>query len=284
MSSSTGLKRAFKNAARSLLPLSLRKHMAVWVDRQGWIGANRRYWWPLELVRDFAENDIDGYHKFLWANHLAYAATYEVEQRFGRENMNESRRMFFADLASLLSDVGIQPHRDVRSVFDVGCSLGYLLRHLETNMFTDATLLEGIDIDEYAIRQGTDYLQHAGSKIRLRCADMEELGLVMDDRVFDVIICAGVLMYLDRDSAAQVVNEMLKHTGKLLAISGLAHPEIDNSELQHSVTRESDRSFIHNIDSMVTEAGGRVIARRWEGDRIVDENTVYFVFASNDKT
>ena len=269
-----------KRLIRAVIPLCLRKRMAVWVDRLGCISAGRRAWWSVELIRDFAERDVNEYHKFLWAHHLAYAATYEVDERFGRENINVTRQMFLADLRELLADLKIDPVEDVKSVFDVGCSLGYLLRHLETEMFTSAVCLEGMDIDEYAIRTGAEYLERQGSKIKLGQADMEDLGSVMGDRSFDVIICTGVLMYLRADAAGHVVREMLYHTGRVLAITGLAHPEEDNSSLTQSVTRERDASLIHNIDSMVKAAGGEILARRWDGGKIIDGNTVYFIFAS----
>jgi len=278
--SAANLKQVAKSVVRSLLPLFLRKRIAIWINGQSWINADTRGWWTVELIRDLAENDINRYHKFLWANHLAYAVTYEVEQRFGHDNINESRKMLFSDLNFCLAGAGVQPGRDIMSVFDVGCSAGYHLRYLETDIFTSASSLEGIDIDEYAVRTGTNYLKQLESKILLTWTDMEKLSSVLGNRMFDVIICAGCLMYLCEEAAAGVVDEMLRHTGKLLVLTGLAHPEIDNSQLTHSVTREHDRSFIHNIDAMVEKAGGEIRFRRWEGERIVDGNTIYFVFAS----
>jgi len=266
-----------------VLPLSLRQRVVVWINEIRWIAADTRGWWTVELLRDLAEKDINRYHKFLWSHHLAYAVTYEVKLRFGEDNMNESRKMFFSDLKSCLIKVGIQPERDILSVFDVGCSLGYHLRFLETDIFAGANRLEGIDIDRYAVQSGAEYLKTIDSKIMLKHEDMEKLGSVLAGQMFDVIICAGCLMYLREEAAAQVVGQMLAHTNKVLAMAGLAHPKIDNSQLTHSVPRESDKSFIHNIDAMVEKAGGKVCCRRWEGDRIVDGNTIYFVLVSKVK-
>ena len=69
--------------------------MSIWVHHQHWITPARRAWWSLELVRDLAEESPNAYHKFLWAHHLGYAAPYEVESRFGTENMRASRLAFF---------------------------------------------------------------------------------------------------------------------------------------------------------------------------------------------
>ena len=77
---------------------------------------------------------------------------------------------------------------------------------------------------------------------------------------------------------------MMNHTKGILAVAGLAHSEKDNSLLEQSVTRERDGSFIHNIDKMVENAGGKIISRRWEGDTDVDGNTIYFLFATPQST
>lgn len=272
-----------KHIIRSVVPLPVRKSMAVWIGRQGWINEHRRSWWSVELVRDLSERDINSYHKFLWKHHLSYAATYEPEQRFGSEKMNASRKAFFRDLTSLLKDMKIRPGTDINSVFEVGCSLGYQLRHLETDLFTGAEVLEGIDIDEYAVRSGMEHLGAEGSRVTLKCADMENIKEALGGRTFDVIICSGVLMYLNEEKASLVVKELLRHTARVLALAGLAHTDTDNSLLAGSTVRGCDRSFIHNVDAMVEKGGGKVLSRRWEGGRIVDGNTIYFVFASRNK-
>jgi len=280
MVKNASFKNATKEIVRSCIPLAARKQMAVWVNHQGWLDHHRRSWWSQELVRDLSDININEYHKFLWSNHLSYAATYEIACRFGRENMKQSRRLFFEDLNKHLTSLSVNPGKDVRSVFEVGCSLGYQLRYLETDVFSSATTLEGIDIDARAIHDGTEYLRGIGSTIRLHCADMEELEGVLEGKRFDVIICSGVLMYLDEDAATRVVDTLLRHTGVMLAFAGLAHPYIDNAQLSRSVPRDSDKSLIHNIDAMINKAGGRIAARRWGGSEQVDGHTIYFVFAT----
>lgn len=261
------------------LPFVVRKRLAIWLNSQEWIAPARRNWWSCELVKDLLEKDINMYHKFLWLNHMGYATPYEVASKFGVENMEISRKMFFSELKELLKERNISPEHDIKSVFEVGCSLGYQLRYMETELFTSATRLDGIDIDEYAIRSGSAYLRDLGSKVRLKCADMEDLANIMNGETYDIIVCSGVLMYLEEYAASRVVDIMLKHTNVILAFTGLAHSDIDNSQLKHSVPRGSDMSIIHNIDSMVKKAGGTVYARRWEGKKMVNGHTIYFVFS-----
>lgn len=273
------IKEATKEAVRSVLPLDIRKHLAVWLNHQRWISGNRRSWWCTELIRDLERLNINEYHKFLWANHLAYAVPYEVKLRFGHSNMKKSRKILFSDLQTHLTKISINPESDITSVFEVGCSSGYQLRYLESDLFPSAIDLAGIDIDRYAIESGSECLKSIGSKVRLTFADMEELSSLLRNKMYDIILCSGTLMYLSEESAFKVVNVMLGHTKIMLVLTGPAHPEIDNSLLEHSMVRNSDGSFIHNIDSMVKRAGGTVLARRWEGSKMVDGQTIYFVFA-----
>jgi 2-polyprenyl-3-methyl-5-hydroxy-6-metoxy-1,4-benzoquinol methylase len=273
------LRAASKRAIR-LAPLSMRKRAAVALQRQAWLPPHRRRWWAVELVRDLADRNLDAFHEFLWTNHLGYAATYEVAERFGPENVRASRRMFFEDLARQLQAAGAAPATDVKSVFEVGCSLGYQLRQMELDLFPAATTLEGIDLDRHAIASGAEYLRGCGSKVAVRCGDAGNLAQELGDRRYDVIVCTGVLMYLTEVRAADAVRAMLRQANALVALAGLAHPQIDNADLARSDMRPSDRTFIHNLDRMVRQAGGTIHARRWEGARDVDGNTIYFVFAS----
>ena len=156
--------------------------------------------------------------------------------------------------------------------------MGYLLRYLELNVFPAATVLEGSDIDEYATRVGAEHLAREGSRVRLRRGDMLHLQPLMAGRRFDVILCAGVLMYLPEADAARVVETVLRHSAGVVAFAGLAHPSRDNATLSASEVRARDGSFIHNLDAFVEATGGRVIRRRWEGAHTVRGNTIYFVF------
>lgn len=263
---------------RSALPLPVRKGLAVMLGRQRWLPD--RAWWVLELLRDYAEREPDQFHRFLWSHHLGYAETYEIERRFGEERIHPTRRMLFDDLARVLRERGTDPERDIHSVFEVGCSLGYLLRFLETGLFRSAEVLEGMDIDRYAVEAGSTHLATLGSRVRLHHGDMAALEEILDGRRFDVLLCAGVLMYLQEAPAAAVVASILRHTGRLAAFAGLAAPGNDNRELAASTPRTRDGTFIHNIDRMVERVGGRVVFRRWEGASEVDGNTIYFVFAA----
>jgi len=228
---------------------------------------------------DWADKDPIGLHKFLWEHHLGYARTYAIETRFGYDNFNETRQIFFRELREHLIEAGVNPDTDIDSVFEVGCSLGYLLRYLETDVFPAAARLEGVDIDRKAVEEGLAYLHTLGSKVRLTRGDMEDLDDMLEGEIYDIMVCAGTLLYLDYEHAEALVERMFRHTGVLVALAGLAYEDCDNRDMEASVSRASDCTFIHNIDAMVASAGGQVVARRWEGGKMVDGNTVYFVFA-----
>lgn len=264
---------------RKIVPLVFRKQVCLLINKQKVLNDDVKYWWTLELLRDYAEKDSGGYHRFLWSNHLAYAGSYEVDIRFGEENMKGSRRLFFSDLKNHLADMGTEPGRDIHSILEVGSSLGYQLRYVETDLFPTVAELHGIDIDKEAVTKGAEYLRKKGSRIQLICDDMRNLNHALGAKIYDVIICTGVLMYLEEKEASRVVEEILRRCRIMVAISGPAHPEVDNCKLERSVVRQHDGSFIHNVDNMVKKLGGVVFARRWEGNRVVDGHTIYFVFA-----
>jgi len=268
-----------KNVIRALLPLWARKRLAVWVQAQDWLNTLRRRWWVHELIRDLSDKDVNVYHKFLWRHHLGYAAPYEVETRFRSEQIRGSRHLFFADLMQQLHELGIDPQQ-IRSIFEVGCSLGYQLRLMEVNLFPHAEVLRGIDIDEYAVRKGRAYLHTLHSKVEIACGDMQWLDRYIGNTQYDIVLCAGVLMYLQEAEAAEVVRRMLARARVLVAMTGLAHPQVDNATLPHSAVRSTDHTFIHNLDRMVELAGRNVSGRRWEGSRQIDGQTIYFVFAA----
>jgi SAM-dependent methyltransferase len=269
------------------LPLDRRIRLAIWIDKYEFFPGIHNL--SMALIRDWAQIDSDAYHRFLWNNHLGYARMYENARardgEFCIENFSLTKKMLFADLSEfLLCQSGTSgQHETIESILEVGCSSGYLLRFIETNLFPEARILEGIDIDKDALKKGTSYLNGHSSKIRLSYSDMECLDQFFGEIKFDLILCAGVLMYLQEKAAANVIQMMLKHCKSLIVLAGLAHPLVDNAELEHSETRSSDGAFIHNFDRMIKESGGIVVYRRWEGAKTYDSQSVYFVFCQPKK-
>lgn len=271
------MKQTLKLIIRFVLPLWLRRPLAVWVHKQAWLSSST--WWSLELLADWVNSDPVAYHKFLWANHLGYAESYEIKKRFGATNIHQSRILLFDELLTYVeANVDMDP-ADVQSTFEVGCSLGYLLNYIETDVFPGAQTLHGVDIDRYAIEKGAAHLSRIGSKAKIDALDMEDLAKHLGQVKYDVTLIPGVLMYLTQNKAEEVLATLLEHTQKLVVVAGLAHPSIDNNKLEHSEVRGSDGSFIHNLDRMVEAAGGRIVYRRWDGSRDLDGNTIYFIFA-----
>ena len=207
------------------------------------------------------------------------AESYDVEQRFGADRIHPTRHLLFEELERWLAARDVSLRDQVASVCDVGCSLGYVLHYLETDLLRAPQRLVGVDIDEQAIAEGRRHLEQAGSNVELHAADMDGLASIVGEQRFDLFLCCGVLMYTRSEQALEIVRTMLRH-GRFVAISGLAHPEVDNATLEQAATRERDGTFIHNVDALVTEAGGRVLERRWDGAKKIDGNTVYFVLAT----
>jgi len=273
------MKSAIKRLIVRLVPRSVRKFLSIWLSRQAWLPPANRSYWATELLTDFAATNPNDYHKFLWKHHMAYAETYEIDLRFGYEKLNDTRKLLFGELPQRMQAAGLGRLEDVRSVFEVGCSLGYLLRYMETDVCPGAGRLEGIDIDAHAIAEGSRYLAGVGSKVVLHQGDMESVGEYLGGEKFDIVLASGVLLYLDQESAAGLVSGMLEHTGKLLVITALAHPETDNALMKSSVLRERDGTWIHNVDRMIESAGGQIVARRYQGAEMLDGNSIYFLYA-----
>lgn len=274
-----GIAANIKEHLRFILPLSLRKRIAIWLNSQKWL--SRWDYLTQGILRDLQKSDPKEFHKFLWSNHaLSYARQYDSEHLFDINRMEPSRRIFFNDLVSAVLETGLDPAKDICSVLEVGCSLGYLLRFIEAEILPDVRELVGIDIDGDAINKGANYLKMAGSRVRLIHGDMEELDQLVGNRTFDLVFAAGVLSYLNSNDASRLIAKMLSRTGKVLALIGLACITTDNSDLPQSLLDDSrGNQWVHNFKSMVEAAGGQVVRCRWEGAMLFNYQTIYTVFA-----
>jgi SAM-dependent methyltransferase len=268
-----------KDGFRSAVPLPARMRLAAWLARQPWLPVGDHF--AVGLVRDLLVKDPKGFHKFLWSNHfMGYARWYDSEDElFAFEQMQPSRIEFFRDLTAALDGEGID-RSGVRSILEVGCSQGYLLRYAEVNVFPTCPEIMGIDIDAPAIAKGQEVLGRAGSRVTLMVGDMEALDTLVGDRLFDVSLVPGVLSYLDESDAVRMVARLLSRTGKMVAFAGLACLERNNNELTRSQPSPNHPGqWIHNFEALVTNAGWRVVRTRWEGPKEYNRQTICFVFA-----
>jgi SAM-dependent methyltransferase len=272
---------SLKLRLRQLVPLSARLRLAAWVTRQHWLPVQDHV--AMGLIRDLQSSDPKAFHKFAWSNHLmGYARWYDSEEElFSPEQMQASRIELFRDLASVMArDLALDPAA-IESVLEVGCSQGYLLRHIEQHVFPHAHTLTGIDIDAPAVDKGMQYLARSGSRVRLFAGDMERLDTVLAGQRFDITLAAGVLSYLDEQDAADVVSRMLSRTNKLLVLAGLACVDRHNDDIEASALSPlHDVQWVHNFAAMITSAGGNVVRTRWEGARLYNMQTLYFAFAT----
>ncbi len=152
------VKNILKRSFRFFVPLKIRKHVSKKITKLSWFKLDSKNWWVTELIHDLANKDINEYHKFLWENHLSYAETYNTKRRFGNDNIEKSRIKLFSDMMLNLKRIGVSAST-IKSVFEIGCSLGYQLYYLEENFITEAEELVGIDLDSQAIYSGREYLK-----------------------------------------------------------------------------------------------------------------------------
>jgi SAM-dependent methyltransferase len=265
---------------RKLVPLEPRLRAAAWVTRQRWMPHCDGI--AIGLVRDLQARDPKRFHKFAWANHLmAYAQWYEDENElFAAEQMQPSRIELFNDLLDVVhTDLGLAAS-SIRSVLEIGCSQGYLLRHLEQHTLPGCERLVGIDIDGPAIEKGSRVLRTAGSRVHLLQGDMEQLSDLVGAETFDMTLAAGVLSYLNQADATAVVRRLLDRTRVVMVLAGLACFERHNDTLEQSMPSPGHAGqWLHNFDTMIRAAGGRVVRTRWEGGRQYNNQTISFAFA-----
>jgi 2-polyprenyl-3-methyl-5-hydroxy-6-metoxy-1,4-benzoquinol methylase len=263
-----------------LLPLRTRLKCVIWLGKCG----NGSYlsYLQLSLIRDWANECPDAYHHFLWSHNLGYANWYKKKNEFGAENVQPVTRMIFEDLKKYLAN-NLGDFPVVKSVFDVGCSWGFLLRFFETDLFPDAEKLEGNDINKKAIEEGREYLRQHQSRITLFQADISDIDRIMDGSKYDLVTCIGVIIYLNEPAATALIRSMLNHCTGLVVISSIAHPYVDNSQLENTAVRNVDGAFLHNLDRLVKNAGGRVLKRRWEGPKTFGGQTMCYVFCEPEK-
>jgi len=254
-------------------PLSARQALVAAIGRRKPRGG---FELAMGLLEDMRRSDPVKLHRFLWSNHLAYAESYEISRRFGALNINPTRHILFREMTAHLRSRGVDPRKDIRSIFEVGCSMGYLLRHLEEEIFPSATVLHGLDIDAYAVETGILHLSSLGSKVELFAADMEAVERIMGTRNFDVVLCCGVLMYVNESCAERVLRAMFSRAGHLVGLICLAP---SRTEVQRSEVRKSDGAFIHNMDRMIRGVGGRLISSSWVGTKISRSSPCHVILA-----
>jgi SAM-dependent methyltransferase len=238
--------------------LGTRQNLVAFIGHQK-LPTSFRFEFAMGMLTDLRHSDPVALHRFLWSNHLAYAARYEAPHRFGASKINPTRHVLFNSISAHLRSRGIDAGREIRSVLEIGCSQGYLLRHLETTMFRSATILHGLDLDAHAIKTGSEHLDSLGSRVKLFAADMEMPEKIIGGGIYDVVLCCGVLMYVNPIIAERVVRMMFSRAVRLVGLICLAP-----LKGQHGL-RESDGAFVHDMDSMIDRAGGKVLSSRWIG-------------------
>jgi hypothetical protein len=82
-----------------VLPLSARQTLVTMVGRQK-LPAALRFEFAMGMLTDLGRRDPIALHRFLWSNHLAYAASYEAPHRFGASNINPTRHALFEHFCS----------------------------------------------------------------------------------------------------------------------------------------------------------------------------------------
>ena len=150
------------------------------------------------------------------------------------------------------------------------------MRHLEEAVFPSATILHGLDIDGYAVKSGMEYLSRLRSGVKLFAADMHATERIMGSHNYDLVLCCGVLMYVDESTAERVVRVMFSRAKRLVGLICLA-PAGDSPA--QSESRRSDGAFIHNMDVMIRKAGGHLVTSTFIGTDVSGSSPCHVILA-----
>jgi hypothetical protein len=157
--------------------------------------------------------------------------------------------------------------------------MGYLLRHLEVEVCPSAEILHGLDIDTYAIETGMQHLRSLQSKVTLFAGDMAQTEVMMGDHNYDIVLCCGVLMYVNEATAEHVVRTMFSRARSLVGIICLAGAELNGAASGRSVTRASDGAFVHDMDKMIRRAGGKIVSSKLVAHAVSGSSPSYAILA-----
>jgi hypothetical protein len=108
---------------------------------------------------------------------------------------------------------------------------------------------------------------------------VEETERVMSDREYDVVLCCGVLMYVNPQAAARLVRVMLARARRMVGLISLAHPKGHHAGTLGSEVRVPDGTFIHDVNRMIREANGRLVSSKWVGTEISGSSPSYVIVA-----
>jgi hypothetical protein len=89
--------------------------------------------------------------------------------------------------------------------------------------------------------------------VKLFAADMEVAEDIIGSQTYDVVLCCGVLMYVNESIAEKVLRTMFASAAHVVSLICLAPPERDR---RTGLVRASDGAFIHHMDPMIRKAGG----------------------------
>src|SRR5262249_47033769 len=84
---------------------------------------------------------------------------------------------------------------------------------------------------------------------------MESAEHILGRWKYDLVLCCGVLMYVNERIAENVVRAMFAGAARLVGLICLAPPQDGWSGV-----REHDGAYIHDVDQMIRRAGGGVIS------------------------
>jgi SAM-dependent methyltransferase len=164
--------------------------------------------------------------------------------------------------AATLRDSGLP--EDASRILDVGCGPGqWTLAAASLAPGADVT---GVDPNEQELRYASSAAVGAESRVHFRQGSCDDLPGYFGESSFDVVLCNGVLMYLDRPAAFQIFGYLLADSGHLFAF----HNHHVGYYLQKTIAATRRRSlkqiYGYGVKGLIVNPLARSFRGRDQGD------------------
>ena len=192
------------------------------------------------------------------------------EEKGGSDWGNEMAQKIWDGLYSRHS-----PTIDGATILDIGCSWGYLLRHISENFHPEKMI--GTDIRPWWEIEGHGWNYEAlGEKIQFIASDLAEITEIPEESV-DLVMCTSVLQYLTPENVEaniQKAYSLLKPGGEMIL-----RTRVWTSSIGADLHRDIELPYSHLLysklqtDSILKEMGKPEKYLNW-----LDSNTYLTIF------
>ena len=171
--------------------------------------------------------------------------------------------MFRARHQFLLTDfrvAALDAGQPFSRLVEIGCGVGRLLGDCQVACPGIASFV-GLDLNPYAIERARF---EADPATNLHFEQAEAVSWLEKHPVPGTVLVSynGVMEYLSRDAVSRILTELARHPPAAVLICEPVAPDHDLERDVHSYPFGAERSFSHNHEALLKEAGFRIVTAR----------------------